>query len=78
MKKATDEIRAEYTDDVGAAIVRLQMIREDFAGQVARINRTIDDLKRAREMARAIGGEQPSNPRQSNDYKQSDGAHGEI
>lgn len=72
MKKTTNEIRAEYTDDLGAAIVRLQTIRDDFAEQVARVNRTIDDLKRAREMARAMDGEQPRIPRQS------DGTHGEI
>ena len=49
--------KTEYTDDLGAAIARLQMIREDFAEQVARINRTIDDLKRAREMAREMDKE---------------------
>lgn len=57
MKKTTNEIRAEYTDDVGAAIVRLQMIREDLIADTERISRAIEDLKRTHEMARRIDKE---------------------
>lgn len=48
----------ELNDDIGAAIIRLQKIREDLSDQIERINCAIDDLKRAREMAREIGLEE--------------------
>lgn len=49
--------KTEYSDDVSAAIARLQMIRENLIADTERISRAIEDLKRTYEMARAIDKE---------------------
>ena len=51
------EHKEMMTDDVIAAIVRLLQTHENLLIEADRINRAIDDLKRVREMARALGND---------------------
>lgn len=43
-------------EDIVAAIAQLRMLHENLLAEAERVSRTIEDLKRVREMARELNG----------------------
>lgn len=44
----------DLQEDIVAAIAQLRMLHENLLAEAEHVSRTIEDLKRAREMARAL------------------------
>lgn len=44
----------DLQEDIVAAIAQLRMLHENLLAEAERVSRTIEDLKRAREMAREL------------------------
>ena len=44
----------DLQEDIVAAIAQLRMLHENLLAEAERVSRTIEDLKRARGMARAL------------------------
>lgn len=44
----------DLQEDIIAAIAQLRMLHKNLLAEAERVSRTIEDLKRAREMARAL------------------------
>ena len=47
----------DLQEDIIAVIAQLRMLHKNLLAEAERVSRTIEDLKRAREMARAIGND---------------------
>lgn len=44
----------DLQEDIVAAIAQLRMLHENLLAEAERVSRTIEDLKRVQEMARAL------------------------